>query len=499
MLPQDKYNDKLVSQLGFAGRINPQPADKYNMVVIGAGPAGLVTAAGAAGLGAKVALVESHLMGGDCLNYGCVPSKSLIASANAAYKTKNAGQFGINIKGEVEIDFSVVMERLRKIRASIAHHDSVERFTSLGIDVFGGKASFIDNKSINVAGKILNFKKAVVAAGTSPFIPQIKGIEEIDYLTNETVFSLTELPKRLAVIGGGPIGCELAQCFRRFGSEVTLIHNNPHILDREDEDAAEIVQQKFIDEGISLHLAAETKAIVKESDGIKIDLQCGNDLDTVIVDKVLIAAGRKPNVSDMMLENAGIEYDERRGVKVNDNLRTSNKMVFAAGDIWSPYKFTHTADAMARIVIQNALFFGRKKVSNLIIPWCTYTDPEIAHVGKYSKQLESEGTQYKSISIPLSEVDRAVADSQIDGFTKIHVAEKSDKILGATIVAETAGDMISEISLAMQSGTGLGTIASTIHPYPTQAEVIKKTADAYNRDRLTPFVAKMLKFVIKYL
>jgi len=314
---------------------------------------------------------------------------------------------------------------------------------------------------------------------------------EAGFLTNETVFSLTELPKRLAVIGGGPIGCELAQAFRRLGSEVIIFHNAGHILNREDSDAAEILQQAFVRDGIRLILGCKTKRVQRDSGNKLIHIECQGKEEAIVVDAILVGAGRTPNVEGLNLEAAGVKYDEREGVFINDYLQTSNPNIYAAGDISLKYKFTHTADAAARIVIQNALFGGRKRWSTLTIPWTTYTDPEIAHVGMYEKDAREKGIEVHTFIRPFEEVDRAVADGEEEGFVKVHVKKGTDKILGATIVASHAGEMISEISLAMVGNLGLKTLATVIHGYPTQAEAIKHIADAYNRTRLTPFVKNL--------
>jgi pyruvate/2-oxoglutarate dehydrogenase complex dihydrolipoamide dehydrogenase (E3) component len=316
-------------------------------------------------------------------------------------------------------------------------------------------------------------------------------LAEAGFLTNETVFSLTERPGRLAVIGGGPIGCELAQTFLRLGSHVVLLHRNDHILDREDADAAEIIQKRFIAEGMELLLKAQIKEVRSVNGEKIIDYETDGNQHSVAVDEILVGAGRAPNVENLGLEQAGVEYDHRRGVHVDDKLRTTNPNIFAAGDICMAYKFTHAADAAARIVIQNALFRGSKKLSALTVPWCTYTDPEIAHVGMYEKDAAKNGIEVDTYTRPLSHVDRAIADGEEEGFVKIHVEKGSDRILGATIVAAHAGDMISEVTVAMVGKLGLGTLSGVIHPYPTQAEAVKQAADAYNRTRLKPFLKKL--------
>ncbi|MGC8660350.1 MAG: FAD-containing oxidoreductase [Desulfomonilaceae bacterium] len=488
VLPDDVHNRELLSNTHPRDWVNPQPAKRYNMVVIGAGTAGLVTAAGAAGLGAKVALVERGLMGGDCLNYGCVPSKALIRSSRAYAEVRDSQNFGIEIDGKVTADFSSVMERLRRLRAQISRHDSAKRFSELGIDLFMGNAKFTGPNAAEVGGKVLRFKKAVIATGAKAVHPSIKGISEAGFLTNETVFSLIEMPSRLAVIGGGPIGCEMAQAFQRLGSQVVLFHKNDHILDREDADAAEIIQSRFIKEGIRLILNSDLKEVRVLNGEKVIDFEVGGKPDSVAVNEILAGAGRAPNVENLNLEAAGIQYDKRKGVVVDDHLRTTNPAIYAAGDVSMNYKFTHTADAAARIVIQNALFKGSKKISALTVPWCTYTDPEIAHVGMYEQDAEKHGLEINTFIRPLAEVDRAVLDGQDEGFVKIHVKKGTDQILGATIVAAHAGEMISELTLAMVGKMGLGSISGVIHPYPTQAEAIKQLADIYNRSRLTPFI-----------
>jgi len=433
-------------------------------------------------------LIEKHLMGGDCLNVGCVPSKCLIRSSRIAADIRDAGQFGIKIPGEPEVDFAAVMERMRCLRAGISRHDSARRFRDLGVDVFLGEARFAGPDSVEVAGTALRFKKAVIATGARAFDPPLDGLKEAGYLTNETVFSLSERPRRLAVIGGGPIGCELAQAFRRLGSEVVLLHKNSHILDREDGDAAELLQKIFRREGIRLVLDCRIKRVDRESAGNVIRFTVNGLEEAVVVDEILAGAGRAPNVEGLNLEEVGVAYDLRHGVKVNDYLQTTNPRIYAAGDVCLERKFTHAADAAARLVIQNALFLGRKKWNALTMPWCTYTDPEIAHVGLSEHEARERKIAVDRFTRSLSEVDRAVADGETEGFARILVRKGSDRILGATIVARHAGEMIGEITLAMVGKSGLGTIGRVIHPYPTQAEAIRNTADAWNRTRLRPWI-----------
>ncbi len=486
--PMDEFNTDLVSQVHPPEWKNPTPEGRYNLVVIGAGTAGLVTAAGAAGLGAKVAIIEKNLLGGDCLNVGCVPSKCLIAAARTAADIRRAGDYGIEVPDGVRVDFPKVMERMRRLRAHISHHDSAQRFTGLGVDVYLGAARFLDGSSLEVDGAKLSFKKAVIATGARASAPPIPGIDDIPYLTNENLFNLTELPKRLGIIGAGPIGCEMAQAFARFGSEVHLVEAMHGILPNEDPEASEIVREAIAEDGVKLLCCGKELRLSKAKGGgvrLRVDSH-GNSYDET-VDQLLVSVGRAPNVEGLDLEKAGVEF-KKFGVKVNDQLQTSNPRIFAAGDICMKYKFTHAADFAARTVLQNALFMGRKRLSALTIPWCTYTDPEIAHVGLYEKDAEEQGIEIDTYTKPMAELDRAIAEGRTEGFVRIHTRKGGGEILGATAVASHAGEMISEITTAMQAGMGLGALANVIHPYPTEAEAIRHTGDLYNRTRLTPTV-----------
>ncbi|MDA0213405.1 MULTISPECIES: mercuric reductase [Desertifilum] len=501
--PMDEYNQQLLAHVHPPDWVNPTPAALYDLVVIGAGTAGLVTAAGAAGLniGLKIALIERNLMGGDCLNVGCVPSKCLIRSSRVAAQMRDAERFGIRPPQQVEIDFPAVMARMRKVRADISPHDSARRFQNLGIDVFLGEGRFIKPGQIEVAGQILSYKKAAIATGARAVRPQIEGIESAGFLTNETVFNLTERPNRLAVIGGGPIGCELAQAFQRLGCQVILFHRGSHILNKEDADAAMIVQQVLVREGVQLVLNSQIQRVEKTPTGKVIHFATQGQDRSIEVDEILVGTGRAPNVEGLNLEAVGVEYDSRQGVKINDYLQTTNPKIYAAGDICMNWKFTHAADAAARIAIKNVLFapfgLGRSKLSDLVMPWVTYTDPEVAHVGLYEREAQEQGIAVKTIKIPLEEVDRAIADGETEGFVKIHYRQGSDTIVGATIVASHAGEMISEVTTAIANGIGLGKLSNAIHPYPTQAEGIKKAADRYKRTLLTAKAQKLLDLLAK--
>lgn len=448
----------------------------------------MVTAAGAAGLGAKVALIEKHLMGGDCLNFGCVPSKALLRCARAVADARAASAFGARMDGPVGVDFGAVMERLRGLRARISHHDSAERFRGLGVDVFLGNARFKDGATVVVEGAELKFARAVVATGARALVPDIPGLVEAGFLTNETVFSIRELPRRLAVIGGGPIGCELAQAFARLGTQVTLFHRHAVLLDREDAGASRLVEAALRRDGVTIELSSRIDSVACAEDVRTLRYEAAKRTNTLAVDAVLVSAGRVPNVADLGLEAAGVDYDNRRGVVVDDRLRTTHPRIYACGDVCFRHRFTHAADATARIVIQNALFRGRKRASDLVVPRCTYTDPEVAQVGLAEAEAGREGIAVEALVRPLSEVDRARLDGDEEGFVKVLVAKGTDRIVGATVVARHAGEMIGELCLAMSQGIGLGKLASVILPYPTQAEAIKHCGDAWNRRRLTPMV-----------
>ena len=492
ILPWDAHNQKLVSNVHPADWKNPAPAPRYNLVVIGGGTAGLVSAAGAAGLGAKVALIEKHFLGGDCLNVGCVPSKAILRAARAVAAVREAGEFGVKVPPGTTADFGQIMERMRRLRADISPHDSAQRFTELGVDVFLGAGQFTGPDTIEVGGQTLRFAKAVIATGARAAAPPIPGLKEVPYLTNETLFSLTELPPRLGVIGAGPIGCEMAQSFARFGSEVFLVEAEHGILPREDRDAAEMVRAALDRDGVKLLCCGKDLKLARDPNGVRLQVSSHGQGYDVLVDQLLVAVGRAPNVEGLGLETVGVEFD-KKGVKVNDRLQTTNPRIYACGDICSPYQFTHAADFMARIVIQNALFKGRAKASSLIIPWATYTSPEIAHVGLYEKDAKAQGIEMDTFTQELSKVDRAILDGETEGFVRVHVRKGTDEIVGATVVAAHAGDLIGELTLAMKGRLGLKTIGATIHPYPTQAEAIRRTGDLYNRTRLTPLVKNLMQ------
>ena len=500
--PFDEFNRQLQSMVHPPQWQNPTPSGRYNLVVIGAGTAGLVTAAGAAGLGAKVALIERSLMGGDCLNTGCVPSKALLSTARLASRIKHSADYGVAVAGSATVDFSEVMQRMRRLRATISPNDSAQRFKDLGVDVFFGDCQFVDSNTVRVTGENsqqsqqLSFKRAVIATGARAAVPPVPGLEDIDYLTSETLFSLQQLPARLGIIGAGPIGCEMAQAFSGFGSQVFLVEAASGILPREDPDAAQIVRSVLQKDGVQILSGGRQLKIVQQP-GIRLTVESAGQHYDQAVDRVLVSAGRRPNVEGLNLQAVGVQANEK-GIVVNDQLQTTNPMIYAAGDVCSRWQFTHAADFMARIVIQNALFLGRAKVSNLLIPWCTYTSPEVAHVGLSETEARQKSIAVDTYVQQLTDVDRAILDGEDIGFVKVHCKKGTDRILGATIVASHAGDLISEVTLAMKNGIGLRQIASTIHPYPTQADSIRRIGDQFSRTRLTPLVKKLFRQWLKW-
>jgi pyruvate/2-oxoglutarate dehydrogenase complex dihydrolipoamide dehydrogenase (E3) component len=484
--PADAANQMLVEQVHPPAWSNPPAAATYDVVVLGGGTAGLVSAMGAASLGARVALVERHLLGGDCLNTGCVPSKALIRSARVVGELRRAAGLGV-IVGDIDVDFPAVMRRMRERRASIAVHDAAARLQRAGVDVFFGDARFADARTILVGDERLRFRRAVIATGGRPSAPPVPGLDAVPYYTSETIFSLTELPRRLLIIGAGPIGCELGQAFARFGSAVTMLTRGPQVLPRESRAAASILQNHLRADGVRLELGVRLTRVAAESGSLVAHYEREANTTTSSAwaagDAILVAAGRAPNVEGLNLEAAGVTSDTH-GVVVNDRLQTSNRRVFASGDVCSPYKFTHAADATSRLVLQNALFYGRRKASTLVIPWVTYTDPEVAHVGISDADVASSNGRFETISVQLSDVDRAVVDDETDGFVQMY--HERGRLRGCTIVAPHAGEMIGEAVYVVTHGGTLASLSSTVHPYPTVAEAVRKAGDAYRRQALTP-------------
>jgi pyruvate/2-oxoglutarate dehydrogenase complex dihydrolipoamide dehydrogenase (E3) component len=484
-------DDRLRAQVRPEGWRNPDPAPLYDLIVIGGGTAGLVSAAGAAGLGARVALVERGLLGGDCLNTGCVPSKALLRAARAVREARAGAAAGATTTPRV--DFAAVMRSVRARRADLAHHDSAARLASIGVDVFFGDASFTGRRTIAVAGSALRFGRAVVATGGRPSIPPIPGLSGVPHLTSENIFDLSGQPRVLLVIGGGPIGCEMAQAFALLGTTVTLIEAGPRILPHEDADAADLITRRLEQDGVRIATDATIAEVAGSGDRVRLRLTPGpkgrrDDSTEAVGDALLVATGRSPNVEGLNLDTAGVKHGAG-GVEVDDRLRTSNHRIYAAGDVCSPFHFTHAADAMARVVIQNALFHGRKRASALVIPWSTYTFPEVAHVGVPAGEAARAGAE--PITVRLADVDRAVIDGESDGFLRVH--HQGGRILAATLVAPRAGELIGYIASVMRRRGSLGDFSAEIFPYPTLADALRKAGDAYQRTRLTPRVRGILQ------
>lgn len=466
----------------------------YNIVVIGAGSGGLVASYIAAALKAKVALIENHKMGGDCLNTGCVPSKALLRSAKMLSYAKRAREFGFK-SANVEFDFAEVMERVQSVIKQIEPHDSVERYSKLGVECIRGDAKIIDPHRVEVGGKTLTTRNIIVATGARPLVPPITGIDEVEYLTSDTIWNLRELPKKLVVLGGGPIGSEMAQAFARLGSEVTLVEMAPQILIREDEEVIRLVTDKFQQEGIKVLTGHKAKAFTREH-GWQV-LVCEADGKEVRIpfDQVIVALGRKANVTGFGLEELGVTLNKNGTVAADPFLRTNFPNIYVCGDVTGPYQFTHTAAHQAWYASVNALFSPIKqfKADYSVIPWATFTDPEVARVGLNEKDAKAQNIPYEVTTYGIDDLDRAIADSEAQGFVKVLTAPKKDRILGVTIVGTHAGDLIAEYVLAMKHGLGLNKILGTIHIYPTLAEANKFVAGEWKKAHAPKFALAVLE------
>ena len=464
----------------------------YDLVVIGGGTAGLVTAAGSAGIGARVALVERDRMGGECLWTGCVPSKALIAAGRSAAESRNAERYGVH-SGQTEVDFGAAMRWVRDVQQRIAPHDSPERFRALGIDVIQGDARFTGARSVSVDGRTLSAKRVVLATGSSPAVPPIPGLADVPYLTNETIFSLTERPATLLVLGGGPIGLELAQAFTRLGSTVHVFEASPRLLPREDHETAELLGQRLEADGVRLHVGMTATHVERGPDGRGIRLTATSNSDstngsretlTLDGDALLVATGRTPRLDGLELARAGVEAG-KGGIMVDEALRTTAEGVWAAGDCVGPLRFTHVADYQARLVVRNAFFPLRDKADYSVVPWVTFTEPELAHVGLTEEEArERHGDGVRVWRRPFADVDRAITDGETAGLVKL-VTTPRGKILGGHILGHGAGNMIGEITLAMKHGISAQALGNTMHPYPTYPEAIKQAAEQYTKSRFT--------------
>ena len=467
-----------------------------NLVVIGAGSGGLVSAYIAAAVKAKVTLIEKHQMGGDCLNTGCVPSKALIRAAKVAKEMREAEKFGIQ-SVEPQVDFAKVMDRIHEVIAKIEPHDSIERYSGLGVNVIQGEAKIVSPWAVTVNGKTITTKNIVVATGARPFVPPIENIDSVQYLTSDNLWELRELPKRLIVLGGGPIGSELTQSFARLGSQVTQVEMAPRIMPREDTEVADFITEKFRKEGVNVltgHLAKRVETVNGEH-----QLVCEQQGQEVRIpfDKILIAVGRVANVTGFGLEDLGVTLTERKTVQVDPFLRTNFDNIFAVGDVAGPYQFTHTASHMAWYAAVNALFgrFKKFKVDYSVIPWATFTDPEVARVGLSEDEAKNQGVAYEVTRYGIDDLDRAIADGSDQGWVKVLTQPGKDKILGVTIVGTHAGDLITEYIQAMKHGIGLNKVLGTIHIYPTLAEANKFVAGEWKRAHAPEGV---LKWVERY-
>ena len=461
----------------------PEPRDRYHLVVIGAGPAGLVAAIAAAGLGAKVALVERHAMGGDCLNVGCVPSKALLEFTRG----------GIDAD-----DFDDAFEWLRRVRATIARHDSVERYTAAGVDVFHGNAKFLDPEAVQVGNLRLATRRTVIATGSRPVMPPIPGLAESRPHTNETLFDLKRRPKRLGILGAGPIGCEIAQAFANMEVDVVLIEREDQVLPTENPDASRLVAAALRDVGVTLKLRAKTTRVTRRGPNLSIELAAeeGGSKE-IVVDELLVATGRRANTDELNLAAVGVEVDPFGRTVVDRYLRTTQPRIYAAGDVCSPLQLTHNADAQARIVVQNALFAPTATTDKLAVARCTYTHPEIAQIGPLAEKLERDGTAFDAYRVAFGELDRGRMQNE-DGFAEVLTAAGGDRILSATIAARDAGEQIASLTVAMSLGLGLGDLGRAVLPYPTRAEFIRKLADGYNRTRLTPARQRLVRAWLKW-
>ncbi|MDD1622488.1 MAG: mercuric reductase [Methylococcaceae bacterium] len=457
---------------------------EYDLCIIGGGAAGLVVAAGAATLGAKVVLVEKNALGGDCLHYGCVPSKALIHSAKVAHTLRDAERFGIPAQAPA-IDLPTVMQRVQSVIRQIEPNDSPERFAELGVELIFGAGQFTAPDAFSVDGRELRAKNFVIATGTRPAIPPLPGLDQIPYLTNETLFSVQEQIPHLLILGGGPIGCEMAQALARLGSRVTVFDLAQGLLPREDEDISAVVAERFKQEGIALHLGIKVIKVDRQDGEIGVLLEHPQRGQYWLSGShLLIAAGRKPNLEGLGLDKAGVELNNSRLV-IDARLRTGNKNIYACGDVAGPYLFTHMAEHQAGVVLRNALFHWPSKAQTNNIPWCTYTDPELARVGLSESEALQQGIQHQIYRFPFADIDRAVTEGATEGLAKI-ITTPRGKLLGACIVGPHAGELIAEYGLAIAKGMKAADLSNTIHIYPTLAQINRRVADQRLKEALTP-------------
>jgi len=475
-------DEDLLRRVRPANWQNPQPKPRYDLAIIGGGPAGLVAARTAIRLGLSVALIEKYRLGGGSLDTGSIPSKTIIRTAKVYATTHRAEEFGAPVSTELPADFLKITTRIRGIRARIAEYHSAERLRTLGIDVFFGDARFVSADALNVDGKRIAFRKALIATGARPSVPAIPGLEEVGYHTSRSIFELTTFPKRIAVIGGGPLGCEAAQAFSRLGVHVTIVQDEPKFLPHEERDASQLLSFSLARDGVDTRLNTTVLRVREEGGSKLLDMSNDDARYSIATDEILLSVGSIANTTGLDPEAAGIAMDPAKGVVVDDFLRTTNPRVYAAGDVCMSHKFTNVAEASGRMAVQNAFAGMRRRASRMTIPWCTYCDPEIAHVGMHVWDASERSIPIKSYTVMMQDVDRAITDGQDDGFVKIHVKAGTDTILGATIVASRASEMINEISVAMSVGIGMRELADVLHTYPAQSDAIRLAALAYTQD-----------------
>ncbi len=472
----------------------------YDLIVIGGGAAGLTASGIGATLGAKTLMIERHRLGGDCTWTGCVPSKALLKAARVAHQVRCAGHYGLTNQ-PLTVDFGRVMRHIRQIRQEVYEDaDAPGIYEGMGIEVRTGTARFVDPHTLAVEGETgtvrVTGRYFIIATGARAFVPPIEGLQAVSYLTNETLFEQDTLPARLAVIGGGPIGIEMAQAFRRFGSEVTVIDILPRILVKDDAELAGILQAKIEQEGIRLVLGAVVKRVVRDGAGVVVEVERDGVPQRVRADALLMATGRRANTDGLDLENAGVAFT-REGVTVDNRCRTSRRHIYAVGDVTGRYQFTHMSEHMAKIAATNALLKVPMRIDTRHVPWVTYTDPELAHVGATGAALEEAGTAFETFRFPFSKIDRAVTDSETTGWIKVY-ARKSGKILGVDVLGASAGEMIGEFALAMRNGISLRQVADTIHPYPTYGLGVRRAADQWYVRRQSPRLVRLLQMLFRY-
>ncbi len=467
----------------------------YDIIIIGAGSGGLVAAATAAGMGASTLLIENRKMGGDCLNYGCVPSKTFLKSSHLMKKIREASKYGITIS-DAKVSLGAVMERVKDIIKEIEPHDSKERFESLGVDVVFGNGEMHTKNSVKIGNDIYNGKKIIIATGSSAFVPPIKGLDSIEYYTNETIFDMQELPKRLIVLGAGPIGLELGQGFANLGSEVVVIDKNPTLFSKDEPEVASIMHEHLTTDGVDLRLGCSILSFDKNSDGYVVNLSKDEKEFSLVGDAVLVALGRIPNTKKLALSTVGIDTDKRGFITVNDKLQTSVPNIYAIGDVRGKFLFTHTASYEASVAIKNALITPTFKTNYYNIAWTTYTSPEVAHVGYLAQQAKDLGIYASEVKLGIDENDRAKAEDDRNGFIKV-ILDKNGVVIGATIVGEKAGEMIASLSLMVTQKMKISTAMSVIYQYPIQGEIIKTVALSNFKANVKPWQKSLIKKIVK--